>query len=173
VEGTKKQYDDLDRLPLHRVPRSTARPFDCPTVEEARDNVCGCFHSLTNRPRRISTRLVNPVRLHLVLCHSKSTRMASTREEVTPWFCVKSTLLGDASPGPAPELQKKVFLNICTRPSVSKPPELTDDVLHYHLKSPSESDPYLIPIVLAEPREDVDKGASKPNEIYLVLSTNH
>ena len=77
-----------------------------------------------------------------------------------PWFCVKSTLLGHTSPHSAPESQKKIFLNICTQTTVPKARQLADNVLHDRLESPSESDPYLIPIVLAEPREDVDKGAS-------------
>ena len=92
--------------------------------------------------------------------------MASTSGEVKPWFSVKSTLLGNSRPDSvlsALESHKKIFLNICTRPSVPKAPELPDSVLHEHLESPSESDPYFIPIVLTKPREDVDKGVSKPN----------
>ena len=82
----------------------------------------------------------------------------------TPWFCVKSTLLGDARPdsAPAPGSQKKVFLNVCTQPSVPKAPEILDDGFDDRLDSPSESDRYLIPVVVTEPKEDVDKGASKP-----------
>jgi hypothetical protein len=74
----------------------------------------------------------------------------------TPWFCVKSILL-------APDPQKKVFLNICTQPAVPKPPQLPGDVLQDRLDSASESLPYLIPLALSEPREDVDKGAAKAN----------
>jgi hypothetical protein len=91
-----------------------------------------------------------PVRLRLC------PHMAST---ITPWFCVKSALLGHVRP--APESQKKVFLNVCTQSSVPKPPEIPDSGFHDRLESPSESDRYLIPTVLAEPREDVDKCASK------------
>ena len=80
-----------------------------------------------------------------------------------PWFCVKSTLLADTSPNYAPESHKKVFINICTRPTVPKAEELADDVLHDRLETPSESDPFLIPTVLAESREDVDKGPSNAN----------
>jgi len=83
-----------------------------------------------------------------------------------PWFCVKSTLLGDTRPD-YPGSQKKVFLNVCTQLSVPKPPEVPASVLHDRLESPSESDPYLIPIVLAEPREDVDKGASNPSLAFI------
>ena len=96
--------------------------------------------------------------------------MASSSIAITPWFCVKSTLLGDVRPDSAPDSQKKVFLNVCTQPSVPKPPEIPDGVFHDHLESPSESDRYLIPIVLTEPKEDVDKGASKP--IYNTVSFN-
>lgn len=87
----------------------------------------------------------------------------STRMAAAPWFCVKSTLLADTSPNSAPESHKKVFINICTRPTVPKAEELADNVLHDRLETPSESDPYLIPTVLAESREDVDKGASNGN----------
>lgn len=95
-------------------------------------------------------------------CVRLSFHMANSSRAITPWFCVKSTLLGDARPDPAPGSQKKVFLNVCTQPSVPKAPESPDGVFHDHLESSSESDRYLIPIVLTEPKEDVDKGASKP-----------
>jgi len=88
--------------------------------------------------------------------------MASTNRVTTPWFCVKSTLLGDTRPDSPPESQKKVFLNVCTQSSVPKAPEIPASVFQDRLESPSESDRSLIPIVLAEPKEDVDKGTSKP-----------
>ncbi len=90
--------------------------------------------------------------------------MTSTSKAITPWFCVKSTFLGDARPDSAraPESQKKVFLNVCTQPGVPKAPEIPDSVFDDRLDSLSESDRYLIPVVLTEPKEDVDKGASKP-----------
>ena len=101
--------------------------------------------------------------------------MTSSSRAITPWFCVKATLLGlgDARPDSAPDSQKKVFLNVCTQPSVPKAPEIPDGVFHDHLELPSESDRYLIPIVLTEPKEDVDKGASKSiKSTYSTTSLN-
>ena len=45
VEGTKKQYDDLDRLPWHRVP---VRPLDRSTVRPLRKRETTCAGAFTH-----------------------------------------------------------------------------------------------------------------------------
>jgi len=69
----------------------------------------------------------------------------------SPWFTIKTHI---------PDPLTKVFLNICTEPSIPPPPQLSDEELGRISRTEDVSglENYYIPVILGDVRQDTDKS---------------
>jgi len=93
-------------------------------------------------------------------------QMACVDLTPTPGFCVKSSVL---NPEPA---GRKVFVNICYDRNVPPPPPADDQTITRALSAHQRGteDPYYVPVVVSQPREDKDKGSFCSPRTRLVWS---
>lgn len=79
--------------------------------------------------------------------------MSAVTLKPTPGFCIKSATVHDNNHG-AKGL--KVFINIAWDSQVPAPPPATDDVVKRAMEG--QDDGWYVPVLVSEPRQDVDKG---------------
>jgi hypothetical protein len=70
----------------------------------------------------------------------------------TPGFCIKSKTLTPVS--------TKVFINIAWDKNVPSPPKSSEDDIQRAMKGDVDErgNPWYVPVVVSEPRQDKDKG---------------
>lgn len=80
----------------------------------------------------------------------------------TPGFCIKSTIVNPAHDtilGQSTPPGRKVFVNICYDNNVPPPPPADEHTIRRAMNPQQDDDgAYYVPVVVSQPRQDVDKG---------------